>query len=134
MNDTLTTPISTDFRVILIDETEHWTDELKEICGTISTAYLYDNAVDVYCAELTPSKELTPLYYVIGNEVSDEVRELVEESFGQEEIRYVKLLPEVDRNEAKQPTCNFEFTDARSEEYREEFDEIEEACKCNHDF
>mgnify|MGYP003634229100 FL=1 len=134
MNDTLTAPIQSDFRVILIDETRHWTQKLIDICGSISTAYLYDNSVDVYCAELTPSKELTPLYYVIGNEVSDEVYEEVEKCFSGEEVTYMKLNLESDRNEVKQPTCNFEFTNARSQEYKGEFDEIEEACKCNHDF
>lgn len=133
MNETLTEPISTDLRVILIDETEYWTDEMKEACGKISCAYLYDNAVNTYCAEITPSKELHPLYYVTENEISDELHEEMLNTFNTtEEVRYMRLLPEADRNEVKQK--NFDFTDARSEEYREEFEEMEEACRCNHDF
>ncbi len=133
MNETLTTPIQSDLRVILIEETEYWNQDIKDACGTISCAYLYDNAVNTFCCELTPSKELHPLYYVTENEISDEVWEQMQDTFNTtEEIRYMKLLPEADRNEVKQ--SNFDFTDARSQEYKEEFEEMEESCKCNHDF
>jgi hypothetical protein len=134
MNETLENPISTDLRVILIDETEHWSPEIQKMCGKISCAYLYDNAVNVFCAEITASKELTPLYYVSENQLTDDQDEELINQFclTEESVKYMKLLPKDQRNEVKQN--NFEFTDARSEEYKEEFEEMEDACKCNQDF
>lgn len=136
MNAALTEPISTDLRVILIDETEYWPKDLQEKCGRISCAYLYDNAVNVFCCEMTPSKELTPLYYVSKNEIDDETDEILRNEFAvnEKQVRYMKLLPEEERNEVKQTEANFMFTDARSKEYREELGEVEEACRCNPDF
>jgi len=107
---------------------------MQEKCGKISCAYLYDDSVNVFLCELTPSKELTPLYYVTENEIDDETDEVLNWHFAMEEpIAYAKLPKESERNEVKQE-YSFEFADARSKEYRNEFDDMWEACRCNRDF
>ena len=135
MNTALETPIMSDFRVILIDETEHWTPELQAKCGKIYTVCLYDNNVDVYCCELTPSKELHPIGYHTENAIDDETDEILRDTFArvEESVKYMKLLPESQRTETKQ-SDNIEFTDARSEEYNEHVESLIEAYNANPDY
>lgn len=60
------------------DETEHWTDpELRRIAGSIFTVYLYNPKLVVHCCELTPSRELDFVGFVISG--TSEFRELSEE-------------------------------------------------------
>lgn len=68
--------INTHFKVILIKETNYWADgELKTAAGEIYTAYLYDAARTINLAELRPSFEMHPMYYVTKNEINDDEQE-----------------------------------------------------------
>jgi len=62
-------------RLILLDETKGWRDDIKEACGKIFTPYMYDENQHTYCCEVTPSYTLYPLPSFAENEISDEMQE-----------------------------------------------------------
>jgi len=125
------TAINSDIRVVAIDETRHWKDEIQALCGNIKTVYVYDASVETFCAEITPSYYLTPLYYVIENEVSDEVRDMVNENLVNEEPIYIHCRV-VDKLESVPTKNNFEFDNSESDEYKENFEEVREYLNGNH--
>jgi hypothetical protein len=67
----------TDFKVVVIDESRDWKEDiLKRAGGKIETVYLYDANIETCCCEATPSYYLIPLYAVSalsGDELSDDV-------------------------------------------------------------
>lgn len=66
------------FRIVLMDESEHWTDKaLVAAAGKIWAAYLYDETRRVHLAELTPSYELRYLYSSTENHVDDDMDETI---------------------------------------------------------
>lgn len=68
--------IKTHFKIILIDETETWNHEkLVAAAGRIYTAYLLDTNRHVFLAEMRPSYELNPIYFVTENSVDEEFDE-----------------------------------------------------------
>jgi len=125
------TLIKSDIRVIAIDETRHWDRAIQSVCGTIKTVYMYDSSVQTYCCEITPSYELTPLYYVIENEVSDETYDLVNENLGSEEPIYMHCRV-VDELETISSEQGFDFESSEDEEYKEGFEEVREYLNGNH--
>ena len=129
-----TTTHKSSLRVILIDETEAWSNEIKEKVTSIKTAYLYDLAVVTHCASLQPSNYCEPLYYVIEGTEDEELIEEIHNEFGRAEDggRYYDLIPLDQREEVRVECCDFEFETADSEEYREAFDKAVEYCKANH--
>lgn len=62
-------------RLILLDETKGWRDDIKEACGKIFTPYMYDENQHTYLCEVTPSYTLYPLPSFAENEISDEMQE-----------------------------------------------------------
>jgi hypothetical protein len=50
------------FKIVVLDETEYWREEIVAKAGKIYGAYLFDANRHVNCCELTPSYELYPLY------------------------------------------------------------------------
>lgn len=125
------TLIKSDIRVVAIDETRHWDKEIQDLCGTIKTVYMYDSSVQTRCCEITPSYYLTPLYYVIENEVSDEVWDMVNDNLVNEEPMYMHCHV-VDELESVQTKNGFEFESSEDEEYREHFEEVREYLNGNH--
>ena len=123
--------IKSDIRVVAIDETRHWDEAIQKACGTIKTVYMYDSSVQTRCCEVTPSYYLTPLYYVIENEVSDEVYEMVNENLANEEPIYMHCGV-VDGLESVSTKNNFEFESSEDEEYKEQFEEVREYLNGNH--
>lgn len=128
------TTYKTDIHVVAIDETAHWKEDMVKKCGKISTVYMFDKSVTTNCCELEPSYELTPLYYVTEKEVSDEVYEELLTVFNQTEteIKYFhcRYIDKLETVECKQ--SELEFESAKSEEYKEHFEEMREYLNCNH--
>lgn len=132
-----TTKSKTLFKVIALDETKHWKDDIASLCGKIETVYLYDAGVVTYPCSLTACYALTPLYYITENETDDSMDELLMNTFNEVEtqVRYIAVT-DIHKLE-KKVECEFvghdiEVDDFDSEEYREHFAEVEEYCKCNH--
>jgi len=83
------------FRVVAIDETEHWSDDIKAQ-GKVWGVYLVDMNRYTYCCELTPSLELHFLYYVAipkkrtkDRKVADDFQDLVDENYPHSDTSYV---------------------------------------------
>lgn len=129
--NTMETLIKSDIRVVAIDETRHWDRAIQNVCGTIKTVYMYDSSVVTHCCEITPSYHLTPLYYVIENEVSDEVWEMVNENLVNEEPKYMHCHV-VDELESIASEQELDFEDSESEEYKDHFEEVREYLNGNH--
>lgn len=132
-----TTKNKTLFKVIAIDETEHWDSNIASLCGKIKTVYLYDAGVVTYCCSLVACYALTPLYYITENEVDDNMDELLLNTFNETETQ-VKYVAVTDINKLEEVTesefvgQDIEVDDFDGEEYRAQFAEVEEYCKCNH--
>jgi hypothetical protein len=60
------------YRVVAIDQTEYWSDEVKNMAGKIFTRYIYDDESATYCCEITPSRELNFLDFVADTYIEDE--------------------------------------------------------------
>lgn len=60
-------------RVVAIDETAGWRDDIAKACGRIETVYMYDVSQCTYCMELAPSYYLIPLYVTASNDISDKM-------------------------------------------------------------
>ena len=123
--------VKTNFKVVAIDQTSHWSERLQELCGKIETVYLVDCGFVTHCCELTPSYDLTPLYYIIDKDVSEEIQEEVMNEIGKEENQYfhvtfINSLKSVNVNN------NIEVEDSECDEYKEHFAEVEEYVRCNH--
>ncbi len=128
----------TDIKVVLIDETDGWADEIKAKVNKISTAYLYDKSEKTYCAEITPSFYLIPLYYVVdfGDfERDEELEEEIHNEFHNEQPIYMhcySIEKYEHANEQSTSCLNIEIESHESEKYNKFMDSLEENFKCNH--
>jgi hypothetical protein len=62
-------------RLILLDETKGWREDIQKACGKILTPYMYDENQHTYLCEGRPSFTLYPLPSFAENEISDEMHE-----------------------------------------------------------
>ena len=123
------TLLTTEFRVVAIDETRYWSEEIQKACGTIKAVYMYDSSVTTNLCEITPSYELTPLYYITENDISDELHgEMASEDM---ESIYMHCNV-VDDLESIETENGFDFESSEDEEYKDGFEEVREYLNCNH--
>lgn len=133
--------METNFQIIKVDETEHWSDEIKAKVGKIYCVYLYDKSVVTHCAEITPSYELRPLYYTTEfapHKFSEEVDEQIQAEFSNEEsVRYFHCSS-VDKMEhypmKNMLALNKDIEGRDNDEYNELVESTVEYFKCNHTF
>lgn len=64
-----------DIRVVKLDETFGWKDDIQEACGKIFTFYFFDASQVTYCCEPIPSYLLYPLFSYAENEISEEMKD-----------------------------------------------------------
>ncbi len=78
------------FRIVLMDETEGWTDAaLKAQAGKIWAAYLYDENRQVRIADISPSYEMHYLYCTAENPLPEDMAEiLVTHGDGGQDVSY----------------------------------------------
>ena len=123
------TLLKSDIRVIAIDETRFWKKEIQDACGKIETVYMYDSSVTTNLCEITPSYELTPLYYVTEKEISDELFD----SMRSEEMNEIYMhCNVVDELESISSSQGFDFESYGSDEYKEELESAREYLNGNH--
>lgn len=67
-------------RIVALDETHFWSDEIRAKVGRIWGLYLYDANRQVHCCELTPSYELFAIRSAVGGEISEETEEDIMEA------------------------------------------------------
>ena len=66
------TEIKPDIRVLKIDETDCWCEEMVKKTGRIFGIYVFDATVHVHCCEFTPSYELYFIESTTEKMLSDE--------------------------------------------------------------
>lgn len=123
------TLLKSDIRVVAIDETRHWSQSIQDACGKIETVYMYDTAVQTHCCEITPSYELTPLYYVTEKEISDELHSDMMNEDMDAIYMHCNVVDELESISSEQ---GFDFESAESEEYKDSFEEAREYLNGNH--
>ena len=123
------TLLKTNFRVVAIDETRHWSKYIQDACGIIKTVYMYDSYVTTNLFEITPSYELTPLYYITEKDISDELHS----TMMSEEMEAIYMHCNiVDELESISTENGFDFESSENEEYKDGFEEVREYLNCNH--
>jgi len=120
--------------IVLEDNLSHWSDKISNFVEKIETVYMYDASTVTYCAEVTPSFYLIPLYYIVTplNETCESIVEEVEAEFYNEEPIYVHVHSIANVEGQIFANQDFNYTDAESDEYKECIEEVEEYLKCNH--
>lgn len=118
-----------DIRVITINETRLWNDEIQKACGKIETVYMYDKTVQTNCCEITPSYDLTPLYYITEKSISDEIYSEMESQEKESIYMHCAVVDELDSISSEQ---DFDFENSEDEEYKENFEDVREYLNCNH--
>ena len=81
-------------RLVVLNETEFWREDIQKACGKINRVYLFDSNQHTYCCEMTPSYTLIPLasFAVSENEVSEEMyEELLKGDSLNSEIMYMHV-------------------------------------------
>lgn len=89
-------PKTTHFKLVTLDETKDWRDDVQERAGKVFATYLYDENRVTHCCEITPSFELYHLYSTPLNddEPDNAIAELVDEEeararFDGQDIQYI---------------------------------------------
>jgi hypothetical protein len=81
-----------DIKVLKVDQTEYWCDEIKKKVKRIFTVYLFNPNKRVHCCEITPSYECVFLEYQIDfpDDISEEERDRIymEVTEVQEDVAY----------------------------------------------
>jgi hypothetical protein len=68
---------TTDIRLVAIDETSYWRDDIAQAAGQLWGVYVYDAHDRTYCCELTPSRLLVRVYTATRESVSEDVYDLI---------------------------------------------------------
>ena len=124
--------VGTNFKVVAIDQTRHWDEQLQKLAGKIEAVYLVDCAFVTHCCELTPSYALTPLYYIAEEEVSDNIKEIIDAELSNEDETQYFHLTFINSLKTIKVDNNIEVENSECEEYKEHFAEMLEYVKCNH--
>lgn len=126
----------TNFRLVAIDETHHYTDEnFVKACGKIFTVYFYNKNEITHLCELTGSYYLIPLYSYAENDVSDEIKDELDEidaRYGSDPI-YVHAHQVDSMKTVKAPaSLNGRYWQNDGRKYREIYEQAEEYLRGNH--
>lgn len=93
MNERLDRRFKRHFKIVKIDETRHWREDIAAH-GPIYGVYLYDEREHTYLCEMTPSYHLNFLYHTFGEqEVPEEIVELVEGVYSDDIYVHVHQIP-----------------------------------------
>lgn len=68
-----------DIRIVALDETFGWRDDIKKACGRIRTIYFFDASQVTYLCSPVPNYLLYPLFSEAENEISEEMKDKLDE-------------------------------------------------------
>jgi hypothetical protein len=78
------------YRLIAVDDTKYWSDEIRSGVDKIYTRYVYNDTECTYCCELTPSRCLFFVGFSPTGDVSEELAEKIsEEECNFEDVCYM---------------------------------------------
>ena len=80
-------------RLVAIDETEHWREDIVAACKKIKAVYMYDENQHTHLCEAAPSHYLIHLYNFADTdeEISDEMYDNIYDGNGDEDNIYVHV-------------------------------------------
>lgn len=120
-------------KVVEIDETNCWSDDIVAKAGKLFGVYLYDERVQTFMAELTPSYCLTFLYTNTENRVDDDTHEeIMRNEIHDPTYAHVYSVDQMNRIDLRGHGLNFRFTSSDTEFYRDNFDRAAEELNANH--
>ncbi len=124
----------TDFRIVSIEETRNWREDIAEACGKIFGVYMYNANEQTFCCELAPSYTLIPLYSYAEKEITDEIaEELMAGDSLCTDVSYVHVSQVDKRNTHSTPAnLNGVYYKNGGKKYREIMMNAEEYLRCNH--
>jgi hypothetical protein len=127
----------TNFRLIEVDESHGWREDILKACGgKITTVYLYDANVTTCLCEYTPSYYLTPLYCIPEksfDEIDVEMQDNLADGESSNEPIYVHTH-QIDKNSIKSRTqLDGTFTSFEGRKYNELFEAALEYLSSNHE-
>lgn len=68
-----------DIRIVALDETYGWQENIQKACGKIRTIYFFDASQVTYCCSPVPCYLLYPLFSEAENEITEEMEEELRE-------------------------------------------------------
>lgn len=120
-------------KLVVIDQTEAWSDEIVNKAGKLSAVCLYDERVETHLMDLSPSYYLTPLYTITERQVDEDTHEEIVLNDDLTPFylycRGVDALKPMDLAKYK---VNIRFTNSESESYRNNFEDAVEYFRGNH--
>jgi hypothetical protein len=124
--------IDTHFKLVKIDETQYWSDEIKERVGKLYGVYLIDTNAHTYCCEVTPSYCAYFLYTTYDD--PDDMDDLEAEAFDE-------MIRHADFNAAdvsyfhvysvKEFAYDFGEESHDEDDYKTVLDDVLEYCNAN---
>ena len=124
----------TDFRLVSIEETRNWREDIANACGRIFGVYFYNKNEHTYLCELAPSYTLIPLYSYAEKEITNEIaEELMAGDSLCNDVTYVHVT-QVDKlnTQAAPANLNGTYYQNGGRKYRELMENAEEYLRCNH--
>ena len=120
-------------KLVVIDQTEAWSDEIVKKAGKLSAVCLYDERVETHLMDLSPSYHLTPLYTITENQLDDETHEeIVMNDDLSPFYLYCRGVDASNPMDLSKYKVNIRFTNSESESYRNNFEDAVEYFRCNH--
>ena len=123
----------TDFKLVAIDETTHWREDIATACGKIVGVYMYNKNEHTFLCELAPSYSLIHLYSFAEREISDAIEEeLMNGDSLSNDATYVHVsLIEQMQTQTAPRNLNGTYYENGGRKYRDIMMIAEEYLKCN---
>lgn len=82
-----------DFRLLLVDETEHWCEDIRNRAGRLFGVYIFDFNRHVHLCDISPSYECFFITTVFSNDIKDNIEyenlfDTIEEANREERVTY----------------------------------------------
>lgn len=124
--------ITSRFKVVAIDETNAWSEDIVAKAGKIEQVYLYDERVETFLCEMTPSYRLIPLYFVTEHRVDDDTHEEMMRQPSEDTYIHVHAVNAMKTIDLRKYNVNVRFTSSESKLYTDALDAAVEYFQSNH--
>mgnify|MGYP000874415946 CR=1 FL=1 len=124
--------ITSRFKIVVVDETYGWRDDIVAQTGKIETVYLYDERVETFLCEMTPSYRLIPLYYLTEKQISDDLDEIMRGEAMDDTYMHVPTVDAMRTIDLRKHVANVRFTNSESKHYKDALEAARESLTSNH--
>lgn len=119
--------VRTDFRLVALDTTEYWSDEIKTAAGRIIEVFVVNANLHTHICSLSPSLWLDPVDFWTKNDIDDDVWSDIQQWASDGDYYGLDVL---NNPNVKMGSDNF-YHPKSDELYQERVEEILEHCRCN---